>query len=149
MKKIIKKLTLTFLALLSVLCTTVYGNMTLEAMMESEKFYNEHKFLMNSTSIIARLMTLVSMILIIIIIIIIIYKKLKLKNNENERDKYIIKTLGLAELLCVINAFITGRASMFYGHGSESALYINIFIIFISLLNIGIILFKLLKKREN
>ena len=144
MKKFIKKLTLTFLTLLNLLYTTVYGNMTIEAMEESEKFYNEHKFLMDSTTIIARLISLISMIFIIIIPIIIIYKKIKLKNNENGRDKYIIKTLGLAELLCIINTFIIKFAFSLYG--SER---VFIFIIFISLLNVGIVLFKLLKKQKN
>lgn len=148
MKKIIKKLSSFFLASFSILCTKVYANMTAEAMEESENFYNEHKFLIDSTTIISRLMHLSLMIFIIIIPIIIIYKKVKLKNNPNEKDNYIIKTLGLAELLCIINTIITGYASMLYGHGSESALHNSIFIIIISSLNIGIILFKLLKKNK-
>lgn len=149
MKKTIKKLTLIFLTLLSVLCTKVYGNMTIEAMEESTKFYNEHKFLIDSTQVISSLMRLTFIVFIIVIPIIIIYKNIKLKHNQNEREKYIVKTLGIAELLCIINTFIIGTASTLYGHGSESALYISIFIILISLLNIGIILFKLLKKNKN
>ena len=149
MKKNIKKLSLLFLVSFSILCTKVYANMTLEAMEESARFYNEHKFLIDSTKIISRLMHLTIMIFIIIIPIIIIYKKIKQKNNPNEKDSYIIKTLGFAELLCIINTFITGSASLAYGHGSESELRINIFIIIISSLNIGVILFKLLKKNKT
>ena len=148
MKKIIKKISLFFLVIFNILFTKVYANMTAEAMEESAKFYDEHKFLIDSTKIVSRLMHLTLMFFIIIIPIIIIYKKIKQKNNPNEKDSYIIKTLGLAELLCIINTFITGYASMLYGHGSESALRINIFIIIISLLNIGIILFNLLKKNK-
>ena len=148
MKKNIKKLSLLFLVLFSILCTKVYANMTLEAMEESARFYNEHKFLIDSTKIISRLMHLTIMIFIIIIPIIIIYKKIKLKNKPNEKDTYIIKTLGLAELLCIINTIITGAASMLDKHGREMSLHIYIFIIIISLLNIGVVLYKLFKRNK-
>jgi len=145
MKKIIKKASFIFLILISVLCTRVSANMTLEAM-ESLQFYNEHKFLIDSTQIISKIMELAFFVFVIVIPIIIIYKKVKLKNNPNDRNKYIIKTLGLAELLVVFNIFISYCAEM-VKYGSESTLYSNIFIIIVSLVNIGIILFKLLKKR--
>ena len=135
-----------FLILISVLCTRVSANMTLEAMEESLQFYNEHKFLIDSTQIISKIMELAFFVFVIVIPIIIIYKKVKLKNNPNDRNKYIIKTQGLAELLFVFNIFISYCAEI-VKYGSESTLYSNIFIIIVSLVNIGIILFKLLKKR--
>ena len=148
MKKIIKKASFIFLILISVLCTRVFANMTLEAMEESQQFYNEHKFLIDSTQIISIILELAFFVFVIVIPIIIIYKKVKLKNNPNDRNKYIIKTLGLAELLFVFNIFISYSAEM-VKYGSESTLYSNIFIIIVSLVNIGIILFKLLKKEAK
>lgn len=148
MKKIIKKLSLTFLVLFSILYTTVYGNMTIEAMEESAKFYNEHKFFIDSTRVISAIMELAFFVFIIIIPIIIIFKKVKSKNSQDEKNKYIIKTLGIAELLFIINIFITNMTKV-ARYGSKSILYVNIFIIVISLLNIGIVLFKLLKKNKN
>ncbi len=145
MKKIIKKASCIFFILISVLCTRVFANMTIEASEKSMKFYDEHKFLIESTQIISQILELAFLVFVIVIPIIIIYKKVKLKNNQNDRNKYIIKTLGLAELLFIFNIFISYAAEV-AKYGSESVLYCNIFIIIVSLANIGIILFKLLKK---
>ena len=145
MKKIIKKASCIFFILISVLCTRVFANMTIEAYEKSMKFYDEHKFLIDSTQIISQILELAFLVFVIVIPIIIIYKKVKLKNNQNDRNKYIIKTLGLAELLFIFNIFISYAAEV-VKYGSEIVLYCNIFIIIVSLANIGIILFKLLKK---
>lgn len=146
MKKFMKKFILIFLTLLNTLCTKVYANMTVEAIEESTKFYNTYNFLINLTNIISRIMELACFVFIIVIPIIILYKKIKLKKDQqNESNKYLIKTLGLAELLFIFNIFIIYIAEI-VKYGSELTLYANIFIILISLLNIGIILFKLSKK---
>lgn len=148
MKKIIKKAFVIFCSILSVLYTKVYANMTLEAMEENIKFYNEHKFLIDSTQIISTILELAFWGFVIIIPIIIIYKKIKLKNTSNDRNKYIIKTLKLAELLFIFNIFIFSVAET-VKYGAKKEMYLNIIIILISFVNIGLILFKLLKKCEK
>lgn len=148
MKKIIKKAFVIFCSILSVLYTKVYANMTLEAMKENIKFYNEHKFLIDSTQIISTILELAFWGFVIIIPIIIIYKKIKLKNTSNDRNKYIIKTLKLAELLFIFNIFIFSVAET-VKYGAKKEMYLNIIIILISFVNIGLILFKLLKKYEK
>lgn len=148
MKKIIKKAFVIFCSILSVLYTKVYANMTLEAMEENIKFYNEHKFLIDSTQIISTILELAFLVFVIIIPIIIIYKKIKLENTSNNRNKYIIKTLKLAELLFIFNIFIFSVAETIK-YGAKKEMYLNIIIILISFVNIGLILFKLLKKCEK
>jgi len=148
MKKSIKKLIVIFFALFSILCTKVYGNMTLEAMEESARFYDEHKFFIDVTEVISVIMELSFLVFVIVIPIIIIYKILKLRNNLDERIKSNIKILGIAEILFIINRFII-NCSNELKYGSESVLYINVFIILISLLNIAIVLVGLLKKNKN
>lgn len=148
MKKNIKKLIVIFFALFSILCTKVYGNMTLEAMEESARFYDEHKFLIDVTEVISVIMELSFLVFVIIIPIIIIYKILKLRNNLDERIKSNIKMLGIAEILFIINRFIINFIKEFK-YESESTLYVNVCIILISLLNIAIVLVGLLKKNKN
>ena len=139
-----KKLILAFLSLFSLLCSTSYGNMTLEAMEESKQFYDEHEFLIESTNIIAWLMRFSFIIFVIAVPMIIIYKKIKNKENKD-----IIEKLCVAEFLCIINLFITiGLTTLVRGSGSESLLKVNIINLIISLLNIVIILFMFLKKRK-
>ena len=146
MKKILKTAFL-FLILLCLFFTNVYGNMTIEAMEKSKEFYNSHKILFDSMQIIAMIMKLALLVFIVIIPIIIIYKKIKLKKDLKEKNKHIIKILALAELLFIFNIYIIKIAEM-AKQGSEMSTYINIFIILISILNIGIISFKLLKKKS-
>lgn len=147
MKKIIKKLTLIFLALLSALSTTVYGNMTVEEMNASAEFYDKHKFIIHSTLIISTIMELAFFVFAIIIPIIIVFKKFKYKKSQDEGNKNIIEKLKKTEILFIINIYITNIAK-FTRYGSESTLYVNIFIIIISLITIGIVLFKLLKNKN-
>ena len=146
MKKIIKKLSLFVLAIFNILSTKVYADMSVEASEASSKFYNGHKLLIESTRTVSKIMYYSLMYFIIIIPIIIIYKIIK---HKNKKDSYVIKTLCLAELLCIINTIITKMVLIVYGHEvSKVQLFFEIFIISISSLNIGIIIFKLLKKNK-
>ena len=141
MKKIIKKISLTFFTLYSMLCTTVYGNMTAEAMDESIKFYDEHKFIIESTNTITELMIISFLIFIIVIPIIIIFKLVKYNKNKDEKYEYSIKTLGIAEIVFIINVFYSTRVYSLLSYGSENNLYKNISIIISSLVSIGIVIF--------
>jgi hypothetical protein len=147
MRKRIKQLFLSFIVLLSVLCTKVYANMAIDADEKSRKFYEKFGFLVDLSYIISRLMFYSIIIFLIIIPIIIICKIILLKNKSNEEDKYFIKTLVLAEVLFGISTFFSYCAKIISEH--TITLGPNIFIILISLFSIIIILRRLFKKNKN
>jgi len=148
MKENLKKIIVSFLSLLSVLCTTVYGNMTAEAIEESMKFYDKHKFLINTVSIIWLIMKLALFVFVIVIPIIIIYKKVKHKNNQDKKVVYIIATLEEAEVIFICDLIFTFMVSTVFTMGSAMALMSCIFNISISLILIGIMLYSLLKAKN-
>ena len=150
MKKIIKILS-TFFILINIMYTTVYCNMTIEAMEKSRKYYEEHKFIIDFAQNICYILELQLIIFVIIIPFIIIYKKIKLKKQENVKDKKIVKTLGFAEILfiSVIFCVYMGAKILNRSFTSEQRLHVNIFVIIVSLVSIGIVIFRLLKVQKN
>ena len=148
MKKIIKKTAFIFFILINILCMSTSANMTAEALIASQEFYDKHKFLIDSTQNIAILLSFTVFALIIIIPIIIIYKKIK-HSPLIDRDKHIIKTLKFAELLFIFNLFIPSIINLVDWSGSKSLLFFNSFYILVTSINIGIILIKLLKKNKS
>jgi hypothetical protein len=150
MKKTIKKLLLLAVIFVNILCTEGFCDMTVESMEESLQFYNQHKFIINLTTIIYKFWEYAIVAFIIIIPIIIIYIKIKQKIKKEEGKTKHISCLLKEEVALIINFGIMMVLSPLR-YGSEWTLYDNIIIIMLSLIiNLPIIagFFKKEKKSE-
>ena len=145
MKKFLKKINLSLLGLVSILSTNVYGNMTLEAMDEADKFYKENNGIIDLAAIISEIMKILILVLIVVIPIIFIYKKIKLKKEDNKKIKELKNLFLASEILVILNFIIINVVEMINSTASTT-LYGDCFIIFMGILSIGIILYKNLKK---
>lgn len=76
MKKL-KKFNLNLLGLMTILNTSVYGNMTLEAMDEADRFYKENNVIIELFATLSEIMKILILALIVIIPLIFIYRKIK------------------------------------------------------------------------
>ena len=72
MKKL-KKFNLNLLGLMTILNTSVYGNMTLEAMDEADRFYKENNVIIELFATLSEIMKILILALIVIIPLIFIY----------------------------------------------------------------------------
>ncbi len=127
--------------------------MAIDIMYESMDFYQKYKLGINLIEYTYVILELVLLSLILVIPIIIIYKKVKLKNKPNDNSNYVIKTLKSAEFLFVFLLFLCYIIDNVLNNYAPSlpypdSLYPDIFIILISFVTIGVVLYKLLKKQH-
>ena len=144
MKKL-KKFNLNLLGLMTILNTSVYGNMTLEAMDEADRFYKENNVIIELFATVSEIMKILILALIVIIPLIFIYRKIKLKKEDNKKNKELNNLFIASEILCVLNLFVIYIIEMI-NSTAITTLYGDCFIVFIVVLSIGFILYKNFKK---
>ena len=147
MKKIFKKVILIFLTLSIVLSAEINADMSIDAMEESQEFYEKHEMLMITTNYINDILQISFSVFFIVIPIIMLYVIIKQKDDKNARNEYLAK-LGWAEFFVCIYLCFTGT-TMLFRYGSESSLKINILNILFSILDIKMIINKFLPRDKN
>lgn len=146
MKKSIIKIGMLVLIIINVLSVLGYCNMTVEAMEESERFYNENKYLFEFSRIFVNIFHIIYFLSLIGIPIIILNKNHKLKILKKENPEYMdkkgerfIDALGYSEAVLFATICWCGFLGCLTGHGAKSTLIIY-WIQFISLvISVGII----------
>lgn len=147
MKKFFKKVILIFFTLSIVLSVKVNANMSIEAMEESQEFYEKHEILIITTGYINNILQISFTAFFIVIPIIMLYVIIKQKDDKNARNEHLVK-LGWAEFFIFIYLCFIGT-SMLFRYGSENSLKVNILNILVSILDIKMIIKKFLPRDKN
>ena len=146
MKKNVIKIGMLMLIIINIFSVFGYCNMTVEAMKESEMFYNDNKYLFEFTQNFVNILHIIYFLLLIVIPIIMLNKKNKFKKLKKENPEYVdkkeerfIDALGYSEIVLFATICWITMLGTATGHGAKSTLIIYWFQIVSCAISAGIV----------